>query len=155
MTSRNGQLDYTPDDGYTEKGYIKEEEGLHRALRFEYRPFLVTVRSRLVQQLDKLSQEKQDVRVAEELQKRLQSWSLADAEGAEVPLSLNVIQRLKPALFYKLYSIVLGTMPSDIDPEWNTETLMENVNAEAEAVIAPVPIGLHKEIDAEKNSETG
>lgn len=154
-SGNNGRmaLDFTPDDGYTEKGYIQAEPGLHGVLRFEYRPFLVDDRSRFMSSLENLSQDKQDLHVAQQLANRLQSWSLTGAKGEPVPVGLSAIRRLKPSIFYKLYSIVLGTLPSDIDPEWSSETLLENVQAEVDA--PPAAIGAQREAVAEKNSEPG
>lgn len=144
-------LNWVPNDGYTDKGFVKAEAGLHGEFRFTYRPFLVEERGKLLRQVESMPQEKQDAKGATELKERLVSWSLVNGKAAAVPISLDVIRRLKPALFYKLYSIVLGTMASDLDPEWEEATLLENIDAEIDA--GPAPIGTVKEANAEKNSD--
>lgn len=155
MSGGNHQLDYVPDDGYTESGFIKAIPGLHGDLRFEFRPFLVEERSRLLRKLENLAQEKQDAIVAKTFTERLKSWDLKDRKGEAVKVSLNAARRLKPQLFYRLWAILLGTDASDVDPEWEAEHILEEAESEIEAADGPAPVGVVKELAAEKNSEPG
>lgn len=148
----NHTLNFVPDDGYTEKGFIKATPGLHGDLRFEYRPFLVEERSKLLRQLESLAQEKQDAIVAKTFSERITAWDLQDKDGKEIPVSMNVARRLKPSLFYRLWAIILGTDASDLDPEWSNEQKTDLLESEVEANEGPAPIGVVQEIAAEKNS---
>lgn len=151
--SGNHQLNFVPDDGYTEKGFIKATPGLHGDLRFEYRPFLVGPRSKLLRELESLAQEKQDAILAMTFVDRLTEWDLKDQEGNPVPVTLDKARRLKPSLFYRLWAILLGTDASDLDPEWDNEETADLLESEVEANEGPAPIGVRQEIAAEKNSE--
>ena len=151
--SGNHQLNFVPDDGYTELGFIKATPGLHGDLRFTFRPFLVEERSKLLRQIENLDQEKQDAIVAQTFYERLTQWDLTDQKGTRVPVSLRAARRLKPTLFYRLWAILLGTDASDLDPEWSTEETTDLLESEVEANEGPAPIGVVQEIAAEKNSE--
>ncbi len=151
----NHTLSFVPDDGYTEKGFIKSIPGLHGDLRFEYRPFLVEERSKLLSGFDKLEQEKQDVIVARTFSERITAWDLQGKDGEEIPICLHIARRLKPALFYRLWAIILGTDASDLDPEWSSEEKTDLLESEIEANEGPAPIDVKREIAAEKNSALG
>lgn len=151
----NHRLSFVPDDGYTEEGFIKGTPGLHGDLRFTYRPFLVEERSKLLRELESLAQEKQDAIVAKTFTERLTHWNLKDQKGAVVSVSINIARRLKPSLFYRLWAILLGTDASDLDPEWASEQRTDLLESEIEANERPAPVGMVREIAAEKNSESG
>lgn len=151
----NHTLNFVPDDGYTESGFIKAIPGLHGELRFDFRPFLVEERSKLLRELENLAQEKQDAIVAKTFVERLKNWDLKDRDGNAVRVSLGAARRLKPQLFYRLWAILLGTEASDADPEWETQHILEEAENEIEAANSPAPIGVVKETAAEKNSESG
>jgi len=143
---------WIPDDGYTESGYVEAKPGLHGEFRFTYRPLLTETRSRLLRSFDNLKAEEQDLIVAKTLAERVASWSLTKQSGEAVPVAVDNVRRLKPAIFFRLWSVVLGTEPSDLDPAWETEQKVEAVTTLLEAAAAPAPVGVVREAGNEKNS---
>ncbi len=140
---------FIPDDGYTEQGYIEAVRGLHGEFRFEYRPLLADQRSRILRTMSELKDEKQDVEVAKVLSQRIVSWSI------DRQISFDQTRRLLPAVFYKVWGIVLGTSASDLDPQWDNERKAGEVENLVEAAAAEVPVGVARELTAEKNSDAG
>jgi hypothetical protein len=144
---------FIPDDGYTESGFIRARAGLHGALRFRYRPMLVEDRSRILGEFEHLRPEAAELKAAGEIHRRLVWWDLCDGQSKPVPISLDVVRRLKPAVFARVWAIVLGTEPSDIDPGWSAEEKL--AAAELQATAGPGPVGDAREVRDEKNSATG
>lgn len=104
------------DDGYTEEGYIANEEGYHGELEFTFRPALPRLADRVTALLMADKWEAFWDAAAKALAsepKLLQSWSLKGAGGQDVPITAANIQRLKPRLAHKLWSVVSGNRPSD------------------------------------------
>lgn len=155
MSDNHRVLDYVPDDGYTELGFIEAVSGLHGLLRFEYRPFVMAERTKLFTKLQKLPDHEEDLMVAKVLVERLRGWSLEDRDGEPASISLPIVGNLRPALFSRLWGIVSGVFASDIDPLWATEQDEEDKEAKAEASRAGVSAGVAKEALLEKNSDSG
>jgi len=149
------RLSFVPDDGYTEKGYIKAVPLLHDALRFEFRPFLAEERSKLLREQSELAEEKRDFLIAQAFVAHLVSWDLKDAKGNAIKIDLNIARRLKPALFYRIWAIILGSEASDLDPDWAEDDAAENIEIEKDAHSMPAPIGVAREVLLEKNSDAG
>ncbi len=148
-------LDYTPNEIYTQDGFIAASPGLHGELQFTYRPFLMEDRARYMVQVEKLPLAQQYGKAAAELGKRLASWSLENPDGTPLKITTDNVRRVKPALLDRLWLIVLGIEASDIDPQWDTEQTEEHVEAIEEAAAAPAPIGDVLEEKAAKNSNPG
>lgn len=145
-------LAYIP-DGYTESGYIRAERGIHPALRFTFRPMLgadKTVIMDLV--LDPKKKRDQDRIMAAALKERLVDWDLHDAAGKSVPISTDVIGRLKPRLFTKLFMVVSGSEAGDHDPDQDEDAREASDEDFFEAAIAGHGIGHYREERDEKNS---
>ena len=150
------RLLYIPTDGYTEPAYVKEVPGLlDGSMAFSYRPFLVEDRARILSEMEKMRSEAAELRAAQEIADRLTEWDLTDATGKPVPISLDIVRRLKPLLFARVWGILLGTEATDFDPDWDLEDKRRIVNEQAEAISRPAPVGNVREEGDEKNSETG
>ena len=77
-------------------------------------------------------------------------------DGEPLVITVDNIRRVKASLLDRLWLVVLGVDPSDIDPQWGKEQEEEHQEALLEASEPlPVPIGQVKEERAAKNSETG
>lgn len=104
------------EDGQTQHGYIAAAPGLYPAVRFQYRPLLISDRRALWTEQERRGD--QDTPVMEALVKKVVSWDVKDGKG----VTLNAkdpatYQRLKPKLFDRLFMIVLGNQASDPDPQ--------------------------------------
>ncbi len=100
------------EDGYTEKGSLDAEAGIHGAIQFEYRPMMPVAQGRLLD----TKGEAFIPAVAKALcgkEGSLKSWSLVDSKKQPVPVSEANILRIKPRLFDKLWQVVAGIRPSD------------------------------------------
>ena len=140
---------FIPDDGYTEQGYIEAKPGLHGEFRFSYRPLLAEDRSRILRTMNEMSDEKQDVVVAKTLAERIMSWDNPK------PVTMEQARRLLPAVFYQVWGIVLGTSPSGLDPRWDEDRKVGEVENLVEAATVGVPVGAAREVSDEKNSDAG
>ena len=151
------RLDVIPDDGYTEPGYIKAMSGVHGEIRFSYRPMLIQEQSKATAEAAEAGRGKPDRydRVcAEKLAKHLLSWSITGPHGEPLAIEVNTLLRVKPMAFLRLWSIVLGTQASDIDPEWSEEVQAEKF-AEQQADDGPAPLGQQRAEQDEKNFGSG
>ena len=148
-------LNYTPEDGYTEPGYIRAEEGLHGELRFSFRPILVEQQAPLVVSLETMKPVEKVRRIAQVIAEQVNQWSLTDAQGDPVPVTEKTTRRLKFSVFYRLWGIVLGTEPTDIDPEWSQEHTDEERCLQSRAAESETPVGQVKEETHRGNSNGG
>ena len=109
------------DDGYTWRGLIRGEKGMYPDVIIEYRKCTITTRARYNDFIsrrsdgERLSQETVERRGAEVLVKQLVSWDVMD-NGHAVPVTTENLLRLHPALWNRLYAIVIGmsTSPDEI-----------------------------------------
>jgi hypothetical protein len=138
-------------DGYTQSGFIAAVPLMHGSLRFTYRPALVEERSQLSDAAAALKSHLYDRQVAMFTAQKIVLWDLNDAEGREVAVSAEALLRLQPGLFVKLHRIVLGWIPSDIDPAWPAETMDRALDDETEAALAGHSVGELREEHDEKN----
>lgn len=147
---------YIPDDGYTELGYIAARPGLHGMLRFKFRPVCVSDQSQWVKGNDSLSGPAWSKKCATLMAARIVSWSetITDANGIESarPVTPAAILRLKPALFTRLYGILLGTDPSDLDPDWSDTERDEQSDYQVAACEGDINVGMARTQANEKNS---
>lgn len=139
------------DDGYTEKGYIAAEPGLHGALRFEFRPMLLAQRTPLLDRWEKLEPTKRDAIMAEFVTPNLLSWSLTDARGATVPISAANVLRLRPALQGKLVNVIMGLAAGDMDPEATDADRSATAELELRALLANQSVANIREAADAKN----
>jgi len=138
-------------DGYTRPGYIQVQERLHGPLRFTFRPALVSERSQLAAAAIGMPAVAFDQHVAEFLAGKVLSWDLRDECQGNVKLSADNVLRLHPELFVKLYTIVVGSVASDLDPEWTEEQRDECLSEVAKAQASGRTVGEVREECDEKN----
>lgn len=109
-------------DGFTRRAYLAESEGEHQELRFNYRPFLAEEVEEIAGRRDRYQAAGEDVKARGEMIKAvnrsLTEWSLKLRNGESVELNLSNIRRLPLVLQTKIYNIVCGFMPTQIDPAW-------------------------------------
>jgi hypothetical protein len=124
-------------DGYTMRGEIKPNPGLHDGISFEFRP----VRSVDVLSLDakliKATPEQRVVLLATMLSESLQSWSETQEDGQPWPITPQTVSCLPFSLFDRLCGIVRMLEPSDAVPENQDERaelsrLLEGISPEAD-----------------------
>ena len=144
-------LSVIADDGYTEPGYIEARRGLYEELRFTFRPLLVTEQNQWSKGAGNMQPAAWDRQCAGLMAGRLKSWTLTTAKGEPLPVSAANILRLKPSLYSRLYGILLGTEPSDIDPEWSEEKKDEVAVDEAAGLDLIGGAGEEREARNEKN----
>lgn len=104
------------DDGWTERGYVAEAQGLHPACRFEYRPLLRQEAYQISREIDRAGADQYLPILARHLAAKLVSWDLTTRHGDKAPINEQTILRLRPRLFERLVEIVWGREPSDVDP---------------------------------------
>ena len=134
-----------PDDGYTEPGFVAARPGLHGELQFTFRPLLIQDQAKWVKGADSMQAAVWNQQCARLMAERIKSWSLCTKDGSCVPINAASILRLKPALFSRLYGILLGTEPSDIDPSWEESQLATEAEIAAAAIDNAVSIGEARE----------
>ncbi len=155
MENISGTLNFIPDDGYTEKAYIQLSLGMHGELRFSYRPMLVENRSAVLRSFDKMTAEAADIKSSDLMAEHITEWDVKDARGEIVPVSVDVMRRIRPQLFYRMWGIMLGTGASDIDPKWEESAKTREADLQFTTASQPKAIGEVREEDAEKNSDGG
>ena len=104
------------DDGYTEQGHIAEAERLHPAIDFTFRPLTAVEWLKCLHECDGLKLNELRPVEARWLAAHVQKWSLRDCAGNIVPINVSTMQKLKPALFGKLFGIVSGQKAGDSPP---------------------------------------
>lgn len=120
------------DDGCTERVYIKGVPGLYDDVRLFHRPMTIDERDSLLDRVDARRRAGQAVTrvVCEEMAVRFRDCSLGD-------MTAERYARLKPALWERLYLLLLGRDGGDPDPaadpdetdKARTETLEERQEA--------------------------
>lgn len=140
------------DDGTIEDGYIAERKGLHPALRFRYRPMLHWERDVLAVQVGQKPPREVDGYFVTTIRQKLVSWDAKDKAGTAIPIRDDVIQRLRPALFDRLYNVIAGASPSDPDPARQDH---EQADAGLKAVLDGRSPGDVQQESHEGNSERG
>lgn len=133
-------LNFIP-DGYSEPGYIRANPGSHDELRFVYRPMLVADRAVLLTTAGKLAPDLQQRSYGKAIAARLVSWSVTDSKGAPVQPSEDVVLRLRPTLFNRLFDVVAGINPNDHDPIAAADAQTVDEQARLDAAIAGKPYG--------------
>ena len=105
-------------DGYNQHGFIRGVPRLFDDVRFEYRPCLHEERLGLDLANPRLTPKELAQRTYKLLADKLLSWDVkADENDDEhLPIKLDSIRRLHPAVIERLYAIVVGDIPPDEDP---------------------------------------
>lgn len=152
MDSRSN---YIPDDGYTEKGYVKTDPGLHDQFRFTFRPMLVEEQTKMFEASDKIDPVAYNGKAAEVMADKLVTWNLVDKTATPVAIKPENILRLKPRLFTRVYGIILGTQSTDIDPEWSGDERAEKAQQQYASALSGNPPGAEHEVNDAKNFNSG
>jgi hypothetical protein len=108
-------------------------------------------RSQFFRESNALKAEQQDLMVAKLLAKQLVSWSLVDSKGKPVDLTEANVQKLRPAVFNRMFGIVVGSQPSDVDPEWSTNELATDATNRLESLLEDMSPGAAREHVEVKN----
>lgn len=151
MKPRHGN--HIPHDGYNEDGYIDAVPRLFDVpLRFTFRPLLSEERAEHLDAIDKItSSAKREMACAAFIASRLCSWDHADDAGEPIAINAVNVGRLKPTLSNKLYRIVMGIEPSDLDPKWTDAAKAEEIDAEYQSAKFGQPVGDVKLVESAKN----
>jgi hypothetical protein len=149
---------YVPqDDGYNVRGYLEPREGLNEAVRFVYRPVDGEEYAKYMAVLRRVEDTEQNPanfrKRAEIMNARLVEWDMRNHKGKLLQLNTVEIRRLSTDVFWRMFGIILGTAPSDIDPDWNEEEQREEVGLQAEADAQGVNIQHVRQKADEKNSD--
>jgi hypothetical protein len=142
-----------PGKAYTEPGFIAAEPGLFDdPLRFTFSPLIPEERGEHLDKVDAVTgtAKKQQVYAAL-MAERIKTWALVDGHGDAVELRPANILRLKPALFSRLYAIVLGVQASDLDPQWEPEKKQATTEDEYESALSGEPVCNVAQESLEKN----
>ena len=117
------------EDGCTISGYVAEIARLHGEVRFTYRPLAQLERVTTQKKMSEVSAAQGEKIAAETMRRRLVDWDVTN-NGRDVPIETAEILRLQPMLYQKMYLIVFGQIPSDVDPNESPEDC--NVSAEVQ-----------------------
>ena len=102
------------DDGYTEKGHIDAETGIHGPLDFEYRPMIVSVQGRLLEKKGSDDFTEACCKLLGSAKDgHLKDWSLVNSKKEKVAITPDNLKRVRPRLFDKLWQIIAGLRASD------------------------------------------
>lgn len=124
-------MDQCLNDGLTHHGYIAAAPGLYPAMRFQYRPTLISERRALWTEQERRGDK--DAPVMELLARKIQSWDVKDSKGVTANCKdAKVFAQLKPRLYDRLFAIVAGLEPGDPDPLRPEEPAAVFDEAEAE-----------------------
>lgn len=140
------------DDGYNEKGFVKELENVHGDFRFEYRPVYVSDRQAITTAAKSITDDEYIRFIAQKTIDNLGSWSLKQrGTGQPLPVSLEWLLKVKPQLFWRVVDIVTGFGASDTDPTWTKAETDENIRAKVKASADRAPVSDVKAAEREGN----
>lgn len=105
-------------DGFTLRGYVAPDDGLHNGCAFVYRPGLPLENAALLEQVDRNVREE---RVCQFLADHLVEWDLRTPDvgpqaGKPVPINVETCGRIQAALRTAMVDIVMGWKRSDVPP---------------------------------------
>jgi hypothetical protein len=105
------------DDGYTCVGYIEEAEGIHEAVRFEYRPSTARDNAIFYDGLDKADGGEYSDKTAKFVADHLVSWNICDRNGRPVEITPQNCDRLLGVIRARMTQIIQGVEASDPLPD--------------------------------------
>ena len=142
-------------DGYFERGYLRGVKGLHPDVRFTYRPMKIQRLGWLQSAIEKVgnNQDKSYLLQAQTIIKynHLTDWDIADSKGEVLPITVDSLMDLRPAVFVGIVAIITGREASDVDDA--PEHLQDSTEQDLVALYGGDAVT--PEVAAEKNSETG
>ena len=126
-----------PNDGYTLDGFVEAKQGFGESVKFKYRPVTAEKQAMMTASLSLLQDTPTNPanfrKRAEIIKGRIISWDIKDDKGNPLLVNQTTIQNLAPELFWKLFGIVFGSIPTDINPEWEEEQQREENELAAKA----------------------
>jgi len=146
----------TIDDGYNEKGFIRERPGMYPDIRFVFRRATGEEAQVFMKRIGDISNNiARDKVGAEFLAKHVSSWDIEHQKGHIVPLNNETIMNvIKPEIFIELLSIVQGAQASDIDPQWSDEYISGIMKEDAEAELEAIERLDNSEEDSDEDSDS-
>jgi hypothetical protein len=115
-------------DGYNETVFLKGRERIHEEITFDFRPMMPGVVRELTNGFSSKPPRVQSSIMFEALSQHVVKWSLTEANGNPVTLSIENIQRLKNLLLDRMFDVITGYDGGD-DPA--TATTAEEFDAKA------------------------
>lgn len=115
------------EDGCTLDGFVKAERGMYPDVHFKYRPLTATERATVMKKINDSSAAEGEIVSAKMIAGRVLEW---DIEGRRADQTLEITAdnclRLKPRLLARLYWIITGDQPSDIQIEDDTQPTQDD-----------------------------
>lgn len=114
------------DDGYTEDGFVRAQEGIFdKGVSFLFRPLTLVQQQRLEVEQSKLER-KGDVEGSIRIQatavaQQIKEWDYTRPNGEEVKISVENLMKMKPRLYKSIAMIVCGYEGSDAGDEPHRE----------------------------------
>ncbi|WP_298865119.1 hypothetical protein [uncultured Gimesia sp.] len=102
------------EDGYTETGYMQESPGIHQAVRFEFRPVMPVKIREVLEQWGSISAAEKTKRINNLIIDNLIKWDLLH-KGNSLPITAEVLSRLKQPFVDRLFNIITYSDMSDKD----------------------------------------
>lgn len=108
-------------DGYTTTGYIAERPGVYFESRFSYRPVLHGERNKITADIGSAKDSNTGSMVIYTvLERQLVDWDQVDRNNKPLKPTKTNIARMAPEFIERLFNVVCGFGPSDIDPAKKT-----------------------------------
>ena len=148
-------LNYIPDDGYTEKAFLKGEPRLYDDFRFEFRPMRIEDKNTIVAAAQQMKPGERDGVLAKAMLPRIVSWDMKDGKGSTVKITHQKIMALKPKLFNRVFWIITGDEATDVDPLETAEERSELDQLRLDAAINGRSFGCERQEVDEKNCVPG
>ncbi len=107
-------------DGFSQRAYISEREGLSGEIRFSYRPMLPESVDETEAERRKVKGKSETHIVIKAILSRLVSWDVVDPKTKQpTQISLDSVRRLRWGVLYSMYNIICGLEPTELDPLWD------------------------------------
>ncbi len=150
------QRNYIPSDGYTLEGFAEARDGMGEAVQFSYRPISADMQATFNASLALLQDTPNNPanfrKRADIIRSRLVSWDVKNDKGELLPLTTVEVRKLSSELFWKLFGIIFGTIPTDINPRWAEDQQEEEARLASQAAETGQQLGVVREAENEKNS---
>lgn len=130
-------------DGYTMTDYIAEVPRLHGAIRFTYRQMVSMEVAVVADAMAKVSGKKSEQLCAAACSRQLISWDITH-NGETIEITAANVNRLQRKAMSKLFAIISGAGPGDIDPDAD-DAKTDDADAEVQALL--------NDVDAETTPE--
>lgn len=123
-------------DGYERQGYIREQPYQFPEVRFIYRVPLARERAIIRHHIANSDPATAEEIAAQATCKYLKSWDFKDHQGKPVQVSPEImLNNIDPAVFQRVYMVVMGFAPSDIDPKWPQSVKKEALSEDLQRVL--------------------